>query len=64
MSEINVKPGIHERTEWFANRFETVCEPNARMCEWDCKPALRHLRTVRIPFAMNQNLSVFYPSVG
>ncbi len=36
-----------------------VCEPNARMCGWDCKPALHCLRMVSIPFAANQNLSVF-----
>ncbi len=29
------------------------------MCGWDCEPTLYHLRTVHIPFAMNQNLSVF-----
>ncbi len=36
-----------------------VREPNAHMCGRDCEPALRHLRMVRIPFATNQNLSVF-----
>ncbi len=50
-SSPHVKLRIHERNKWF--------EPNARMCGWDCKPALCHLRTVRILFAVNQNLSVF-----
>ncbi len=36
-----------------------VCEPNAHMCGQNCEPALCHLRTVRIPFATNQNLLVF-----
>ncbi len=36
-----------------------VREQNARMCGWDCEPALCHPRTVRIPFAANWNLSVF-----
>ncbi len=38
---------------------QMVREPNARMCGRDCEPALRHLRTVRIPFSANRNLSVF-----
>ncbi len=36
-----------------------VREPNACMCGQDCEPTLCHLQTVRIPFAMNWNLSVF-----
>ncbi len=36
-----------------------ICEPNVRMCGWDCGPVLRHLRTVHIPFAANWNLLVF-----
>ncbi len=36
----------------------TVCEPNARMYGWDGKHALRRLRTIRIPSATNQTLSV------
>ncbi len=30
------------------------------MSGWDCKPALRHPQTVRIPFAANRNLLVFW----
>ncbi len=41
------------------NVSPTAREPNARMCGWDCEPALRHPQTVCIPFAANQNLSVF-----
>ncbi len=41
-----------------SNSSRVIPEPNVRMCGWDCKPALRHLQTVRIPCA-NQNLSVF-----
>ncbi len=37
-----------------------TCKPNTRMCGWDCEPALRHLWMVRILFAANQNLSVFW----
>ncbi len=36
-----------------------VREPNVRMCGWDCKPVLRRPQTVCLPFAANQNLSVF-----
>ncbi len=36
-----------------------VRELNACMCRRDCEPLLRHLRTVHISFAVNQNLSVF-----
>ncbi len=55
----SLKPRIHEHTEWFANHSRMICEPNARICGRDCKPALRHLRMVRMPFAANQNLSFF-----
>ncbi len=55
----NLKPRMHRRAKWFANRSQMVGEPNARMCGWDCEPVLRHPQTVRIPFAANQNLSVF-----
>ncbi len=54
-----VKPSIHKRAEWFANHSRMVYKPNACMCGWDCEPVLRHLWTVRIPFAVNQNLLVF-----
>ncbi len=54
-----VKPHIYKCAEWFANCSRMVCEPNACMCGWDCNPALRHLQTFCIPFAANQNLSVF-----
>ncbi len=53
------KPRIHKRAEWFANHLRMICEPNARMCGWDCELALRHSQIVRIPFATKQNLSVF-----
>ncbi len=33
--------------------------PNVCMCGWNCKHVLCCLYTVRIPFATNQNLSVF-----
>ncbi len=59
MGCVILKPHIHMCAEWFANHLRTVCEPNARMCAHDCEPALCHLWTVRIPFAENQNLSVF-----
>ncbi len=36
-----------------------VRKPNVSMCGWDCEPMLRHPRTARLPFAANQNLSVF-----
>ncbi len=39
--------------------LRTAYEPNARMCGQDCEPVLRRPRTVRIPFAVNQNLLVF-----
>ncbi len=45
------KPRIHKSNEWFANRSQTVCEPNALMFGRDCEPTLRHPQTVRIPFA-------------
>ncbi len=35
-----------------------ICAPNARMCGWDCKPVLHHPQTIRILFAVNQNLLV------
>ncbi len=53
---LRLKP-IHKRTKWFANHLQMIRERNACMCGWNCKSALRHLRTVRIPFAANQNLS-------
>ncbi len=53
------KPCIHKPAEWFSNHLRTACKPNACMRWQDYKPALRHLRTVRIPFAENWNLSVF-----
>ncbi len=53
-SWFDIKPRIHERAEWFANR-----EPNAHMCGRDCEPVLPYLQTVRILFAVNRNLSVF-----
>ncbi len=59
MTNIFLKACICECSEWFANCSQTVCKPNARMCGWDCKPVLPHLRTVRIPFAVNQNLLGF-----
>ncbi len=36
-----------------------VCEPNARMCVRNCEPAPRYPQMIRIPFATNQNLSIF-----
>ncbi len=54
-----IKPSTQIRTKQFMNCSQTVRESNARMCEWDCKPVLHHPRMVRIPFAANQNLSVF-----
>ncbi len=54
-----LKSRIHECAEWFANYSQTVLEPNAHMCGWDCKPALSHLRMVRVSFATNQNLLFF-----
>ncbi len=56
----HLKSRTHERAKWFVNHSQTVCKPNAHMCRWDCEPALHHLRTVRILFAANQNLLVFY----
>ncbi len=53
------KPRIHEHAKWFANRSQTVREPNARMCGRDCEPALRHPWMIRIPFNANQNLVGF-----
>ncbi len=53
-SLLDIKPRLHEHAEWFANR-----EPNAHMCGRDCEPVLGYLQTVRIPFAVNQNLLVF-----
>ncbi len=47
------------RTKWIANCSWMVCESTARMCGWDCEPALCCLRTVCIPFATNWNLLVF-----
>ncbi len=43
----------------YTRACQMVCEPNARMCRWDCKPALHHLQMVRISFTTNRNLSVF-----
>ncbi len=40
----------------FCDSFRPVhtCEQKcARMCGWNCEHVLRHLRTVRIPFAVN-----------
>ncbi len=62
MRAYTVKPRIHEHTKWFANCSQTVCEPNGRMCGRYCKSALRHPPMVCIPFAKNQNLSVFCPN--
>ncbi len=42
-----------------ARRMVRKRKPNARMCGRDCEPAWCHLRMARIPFATNQNLSVF-----
>ncbi len=55
----SIKPCIHERTKWFANRSWMVCEPNESMCGWDCEPALCRPRMICIPFTANRNLLVF-----
>ncbi len=44
---------------WYIRACRTVREPNVQMCRWDCEPALHHPWMVCIPFAANQNLSVF-----
>ncbi len=46
MCYIPLKPRIHEHAERFANHLRTVHKPNARMCGWNCKPALCHPQTV------------------
>ncbi len=56
---MNVKSRLHKCAEWFAKHSQTVREPNARMCGWDCEPVPRRPRIVRITFTANQNLSVF-----
>ncbi len=43
----------------YTRACQMVREPNARMCGRDCELALRPMRMVRVPFATNQNLSVF-----
>ncbi len=64
-----VKSREKDNIKWVVRRYDYITsytrarrmvrKPNGHMCGRDCKPVLRHPRTVRIPFVANQNLLVF-----